>query len=460
MPDRPSRSPALPSPPARWQRLLPTAALLLMLGAGGCIGPRPRLAIVDAGGLRLAGQSTQAGCVFLGVPYAEPPTGARRWREPEPWPASDGIQSAERGLAGRSPEDLLRLDLFTPPAGTGPHPLCVWFADDGDAEQRTLDGSALAATGLCVAIVHTRHGALATFAHPALEQQRPGAPANFGLLDALAALRWCGERAPAFGADPLRITIAGRGRAATTVLWLLQNPQARGRFQRALVVDPEPIRAAPSRAGAVAAGRDLLAAADLRPSTTANDLRALPASRLLALPLQGTPLAQPLLDGVTLAEPLLLALAQRASGAVPLLIGSTGPVAVDAPLETAAFARWLARTLPGPTWLFRHALPPADPSAGVAAAWQQALFAPLASGQGGDAAATERWLGSIVRDYVAAFVRDGVPRAANAPAWLPYDATSDTTLCLQAPITAVPRLLALQLDAATERLVHAATPPR
>ncbi|MYS76115.1 carboxylesterase family protein, partial [Streptomyces sp. SID5926] len=63
----------------------------------------------------------------------------------------------------------------------------------------------------------------------------PGAPANRGLLDVVAALRWVRENVSAFGGDPDNVTLFGQSAGATVVGGVLATPGADGLFRRAIV---------------------------------------------------------------------------------------------------------------------------------------------------------------------------------------------------------------------------------
>ncbi len=62
----------------------------------------------------------------------------------------------------------------------------------------------------------------------------PGAPANRGLLDQIAALEWVRDNIAAFGGDPDNVTIFGESAGAMSVGTLLSMPRADGLFRRAI----------------------------------------------------------------------------------------------------------------------------------------------------------------------------------------------------------------------------------
>lgn len=204
---------------------------------------------------RVRGNDPDRGVVaVLGIPYAEPPFGADRFRAPRPRKPWEGIrdcvafgpvppQSAQLpGAPGWSPgdEDVLSLNVWTPAAdGAAPggaRPVLVWIHGGaytfGSGAQPDFDGAALARAGLVVVTLNYRLG-FEGFGHVPADGADP-CPPNRGLLDQIAALTWVRENIAAFGGDPGNVTAAGQSSGATAVACLMVMDSARGLFRRAI----------------------------------------------------------------------------------------------------------------------------------------------------------------------------------------------------------------------------------
>ncbi|MFD5294511.1 carboxylesterase/lipase family protein [Streptomyces mutabilis] len=198
---------------------------------------------------RVRGRETVDGVTaVLGIPYAAPPFGALRFREPRPASVWDGVrdctefgaiapQSAE--LPGApvwrvGDEDVLSVNVWVPErVGDGALPVFFWIHGGaytfGSSAQPDFDGTALARAGLVVVSCNYRVG-FEGFGHV------PGFPENRGLLDQVAALRWVRENIASFGGDPGNVTVAGHsaGGGSVACLMAMERTRTRGLFRRAV----------------------------------------------------------------------------------------------------------------------------------------------------------------------------------------------------------------------------------
>jgi para-nitrobenzyl esterase len=216
--------------------------LMAMLGLEppATAGTDDTLVRISTGALR----GVAAGDVvrFLGVPYAAPPLGDRRWRPPGSVPTWDGVRPATesgppcaQGNTGPSnaSEDCLHVDVTVPHGGRSGKPVLVWLHGGGltTGAGSEYDPERMAAQGdVIVVTVDFRLGIFGFYGHSAL----PGS-GTFGLLDQQAALRWVQRDIGAFGGDPGRVTLAGQSGGAVATCAQLTSPLSAGLFQRAVL---------------------------------------------------------------------------------------------------------------------------------------------------------------------------------------------------------------------------------
>lgn len=296
---------------------------------------------------------------FLGVPYAAPPVGALRWREPEPPASWNGVRQATSFapacVQAASPwepdrkvyqaEDCLYLNIWTPAqAGAEPLPVMVWFHGGGlmvgsGSESDTV-GENLARKGVVVVNVNYRLGPLGYLVLPELnEESVHNTSGNYGLLDQIAALKWVRDNIANFGGDPDNVTIFGFSAGSTSVNALQASPLARGLFHRAIGQSTAQMNPAPgiwqlrTFAQAERFGEDYKKALGV---DTLAQMRALPAEALVVPPhkfwlIEG--------DGYALPEEVHDVFAAGRQANVPVLAGATANE--ETTLAPAEVLSWL-----------------------------------------------------------------------------------------------------------------------
>ncbi len=186
---------------------------------------------------------------FRGIPFAQPPVGALRWREPKPAQNWTGVRNADqfgaRCMQRTGPgadywfrstemsEDCLYLNVWTPAkAASEKLPVLVYIYgggfQNGDGSEPRYDGESMARKGMVAVTMNYRLNVFGFFAHPELTKESPHhASGNYGLLDQVAALRWVQRNIAAFGGDPKRVTIAGESAGSLSVSALMASPLSR-----------------------------------------------------------------------------------------------------------------------------------------------------------------------------------------------------------------------------------------
>jgi len=207
---------------------------------------------VSAGELR--GQAAGDLMIFKGIPYAAPPVGDLRWRSPQPAQAWNGMRLAtefgnecmqapaalsSNPLRATLSEDCLYLNVWAPKGRNASSlPVMVWIHGggfvNGGSSPAAFDGSHFAERGIVFVSINYRLGRFGFFSFPALLQEG-GPVGNYALMDQIAALRWVRQNIAAFGGDPRRVTVFGESAGGESVNLLLDSPQSRGLFVRAII---------------------------------------------------------------------------------------------------------------------------------------------------------------------------------------------------------------------------------
>jgi para-nitrobenzyl esterase len=292
--------------------------------------------------------------VFRGIPYAEPPLAGHRFRPPTPVRSWQGVRPAvafgpaapqpqggslEGLVPGMTPklvgEDCLSLTVWAPLAPSTPRPVLVWIHGGafmiGSSSLPTYDAARLASEqGVVVVSINYRLGALGFLDLRHRGGSRLGAVPNCGLLDQLLALRWVRDNVAAFGGNPSTVTVFGESAGAGSILHLLGTPGLGRLVRRAVVQSPGihftlDAELADSVAAALLA-RLGIAETDVErlegvPWEEVVDAQAAVVSDVVGA--VGPMPFHPVVDGTSVPEPPLAALARGAGSDVDLLIGCT-----------------------------------------------------------------------------------------------------------------------------------------
>ncbi len=209
---------------------------------------------IDSGLVSGVTGSTDEVRVYKGIPFAAPPVGELRWREPRPPSHWEGVRKADefspvcmqmqRGPAGASgpapSEDCLYLNIWTAAKSAAERrPVIVWTYGGGftggAGSLAMYDGDALARKGAVVVTYNYRLGIFGFLAHPELTKESGhNASGNYAMMDMATVLRWVQKNIANFGGDPKRVTIDGESAGSMLVSAMVGSPQGKGLFQRAI----------------------------------------------------------------------------------------------------------------------------------------------------------------------------------------------------------------------------------
>ena len=449
----------------------------------GAPDARPVEASVEGGVVRgVEGARIRA---FLGLPYAAPPVGARRWRAPQPVQPWQGVRDATRigrdctQALGRDAilgggggivvgaEDCLYLNVYGP-AGAGPHPVMVFLPGGAFTigAGANYDPTRLAVEqGRVVVTVNYRLGALGWLAHLDFAADGDGVGGNWGLMDQQAALRWVRANIAALGGDAADVTVFGESAGAWSACHLMASPGSQGLFDRVILqsgtcIEPQSLRSAEE---AAADGPAFAASLGCEGDVAVDCLRRLPARRIARAAstragLNGPGSWGPVYGDATVPVAPPLAFLSGDFVRVPVMVGTNADegrlfaVQVKDPARYAAQTRWMYGAS-GDAVLSRYPIDPAEGKAGpglaMARSFTDQKFACPAE-------ALRRLLARHVPVSGYEFADPDAPLAL--PAWLfPYDMgayhASELTYVFGTPWAfADPRLFTPQQAALGDRM--------
>ncbi|CAF0804686.1 unnamed protein product [Rotaria sordida] len=196
---------------------------------------------------------------WLGIPFAKPPIGSRRFKAPErvkPW---SGILNTTHFPATcwqteqivyhleaekiwspntKCNEDCLYLNIWVPVSNSQSiqlMPVLVWIYGGafvtGSSAVDLYDGRILAATNNVIVV--SMQYRLQSFGFLFLD--RPDAPGNQGLYDQALALEWIHHNIGYFDGDSQRITLFGESAGAVSIGFHLLSPRSRSLFSNAIL---------------------------------------------------------------------------------------------------------------------------------------------------------------------------------------------------------------------------------
>lgn len=410
---------------------------------------------------------------FKGIPFAQPPVGALRWRAPQPIARWQGVRDATRyghdcmqlpfpsdaAPLGTPPsEDCLYMNVWRPDGAATKLPVMVWIYGggfvNGGSSPPTYSGAALAKQGIMVVSFNYRLGRFGTFSHPALTaaDEDKGLRTNYGYMDQIAALRWVQANISAFGGDPGNVTIIGESAGGMSVHALLTSPMTQGLFNKAVIQSGGPM----PRGDATPQGAERTGAAFAKTKGIATDdpqaltkLRALPADTVVdGLNLASFAKPGPALHSAPIADGQIAVDAGSAYKAgrfakVPIMIGATsndiggadGPMIVGARDMAASFAA--SRV---PTYYYRFSYvadslrTPETKGAGHASEIPY-FFDTVDIKYGSATTQKDKKAAKLASGYLVNFVKTSDPNGAGLPRWQDYG-SGKTMLDLDASGTA------------------------
>ena len=209
--------------------------------------------------------------VYAGIPYAAPPVGDLRWKEPQPPANWEGVHVcdtfAPRSMQADSSvimntltqmvgyhnfkislkdnfveamsEDSLYLNIWKPAGELKDCPVLFFIhggsLTTGNTSYSEYNGESLAKRGIIVVNCAYRLNVFGYYASELLQAESPnGTTGNYGLLDQIAALQWVNDNIASFGGDPTKITIAGESAGSSSVNAICVSPLAKGLFRYAI----------------------------------------------------------------------------------------------------------------------------------------------------------------------------------------------------------------------------------
>ncbi|KAF5379671.1 hypothetical protein D9615_005751 [Tricholomella constricta] len=190
--------------------------------------------IIDAGYAKYLGNRTFPNTVaYLGIPYAEPPLGERRFRAPLPLNTARISRPKEQtgvslsvtvagDAGGAGSEDCLKVNIYTPAsAKEGSNlPVLVYIHGGGyifgNPANWPFDHWVHQSPNVVIVSVYYRLSSFGFLATPEFSDPRVG-DFNAGFQDQIEALKWVKSHISKFGGNPKKVTINGESAGGSSV---------------------------------------------------------------------------------------------------------------------------------------------------------------------------------------------------------------------------------------------------
>lgn len=328
--------------------------------------------------------------VFKGIPYAAPPVGTLRFKAPEPPASFSNVRDAlafgsdcthPQGSSTTGSEDCLFLNIWGHNDDTV-RPVMVYMHPGSSSDIASISPEEFAeAADVVVVNLNRRIGALGYLAIDELIAENPRTTAgNYGLLDAIAALRWVQNNIDEFNGDPTHVMMFGTSSGGILACAMLGAPEVAG-LVNAVAVQSAPCGGPPMQVlkassphdsfapPTVESHRSLLTAVGCE--SAADILACLRGLSAEEITLAGAGedaavtvlLFSSIVDGVVVQHPPGTALANQTIGDIPLIVGMANNEVgnrfdnVDIP-DDATYQAVLTSTFPDPVDDILYALYP------------------------------------------------------------------------------------------------------
>lgn len=326
------------------KKILPLLCLVLSLAAAAQNRNGFPVQTTIANGTIEGDYDTKTGIqTYFGIPFAQPPVGALRWKAPQPPSNWKGVKETKKfgprpmqafiwgDMNSRSDgvsEDCLYLNVWTPALrNTKDLPVLLYFYGGGnvagDGSEPRYDGESMAKQGIVVVTCNYRLNIFGFFTHPELSAEAPyKASGNYGMLDQLAALQWVQKNIAAFGGNPAKVTIAGESAGSIGVSYQMASPLSRRLIAGAIGESGAGIN--PTMAPVTLAEGEKIGVEFAKTAgySTIKELRALPARDIYEMYNESKRFGFPVvIDGYFLPKTLPEIFAAGQQAQVPLLVG-------------------------------------------------------------------------------------------------------------------------------------------